>query len=48
MKISVAKVIGVVGTVLGLIATLISGWSNDKAMKEAVKKEVEKALQNKQ
>lgn len=48
MKINVVKVISVAGTILGLIGTLASGWSRDKAMEETVKKEVEKALQNKQ
>ena len=48
MKINVVKVISVAGTVLGLIGTLASGWSSGKAMEETVKKEVEKALQNKQ
>ena len=47
MQINIVKLISVAGTVLSLIGTVASGWSRDKTMEETVKKEVEKALKNK-
>ena len=47
MQINIVKLISVAGTVLSLIGAVASGWSRDKTMEETVKKEVEKALKNK-
>lgn len=46
-KDNVVKIIGVVGTVLGLGATLLNNYSNDQNMKKTVAEEVAKALANK-
>lgn len=46
-KDSVVKIIGVVGTVLGLGATLLTNYSNDQNMKKTVAEEVAKALADK-
>ena len=47
MRINIVKLISIAGTVLSLIGSVASGWSRDKTMEETVKKEVEKALKNK-
>lgn len=46
LKIDFIKVAGTLGTVMGLAATLISGWSQDKAMKNEVEKAVKEAIAN--
>ena len=46
-KDSVIKIIGVVGTVLGVGATLLNNYSNDQNMKKTVAEEVAKALADK-
>lgn len=46
-KFDVVKVVGVVGTVLSVVGTLASSWTNDKKMDETVAKKVEEALKNK-
>lgn len=45
-KIDAVKVISVAGTVLGLVGTLASNWTQKKTMDETIKKEVEKAVQS--
>lgn len=46
-KVNVTRLIGTVGTLLGLAATLASEYSNKKDMEETVAKEVAKALAEK-
>lgn len=46
-KFNGVKVVGIVGTVLGVAATLVSNWTQQKTMDETIKKEVEKALTSK-
>lgn len=46
-KDSVIKIIGIVGTVLGVGATLLNNYSNDQNMKKTVAEEVAKALSDK-
>lgn len=46
-KIDVTKIIGIGGTILGLAATLASGYSSKKEMEKTVADEVAKALANK-
>lgn len=46
-KIDVTKVLGIGGTILGLAATLVSGYSSKKEMEKTVAEEVAKALANK-
>lgn len=46
-KIDVTKLIGIGGTILGLAATLASGYSSKKEMEKTVADEVAKALANK-
>jgi hypothetical protein len=46
-KETVAKIIGVGGTLLGLAATLMGNYTNDQKMKNAVAEEVAKALAEK-
>lgn len=46
-KPDMVKVIGIAGTVLGLVGTLASNWTNEKKMTETIKEEVKKALENK-
>ena len=46
-KDNVVKIIGIVGTVLGLGATLLNNYSNDQNMKKTVAEEVAKALADK-
>ena len=38
------KIASIGGMILGFAGTALSGWGADQAMKEAVKKEVSKAL----
>lgn len=40
------KVIGLVATVIGLGATLITDWVNDKKMDERIEEKVNEALSN--
>lgn len=40
------KVIGIAATVLGMGATLITSWVDDKKMDEKIIKKVEEALAN--
>lgn len=44
MKINIVKVASVVGTVLGLAGTLVSGWAGQRAMQNEVAKQVAEAL----
>lgn len=44
MTFNIVKVVNIAGTVLGIASTIISGWAGQKTMKEAVAKEVAKAL----
>ena len=44
VKIDFVTLAGVLGTVMGVAATLISGWSQDKAMKDEVQKAVAEAI----
>ena len=46
MKIDFVKIAGALGTIMGWTATLISGWSQDKAMKSEVDKAVKEAIAN--
>lgn len=46
MKLNVVKVLSIVSTVIGIGSSVLSGVSQDKMIKETIKKEVEKALQN--
>lgn len=47
-KDTVVKIIGLVGTGLGLVATLASNYSSEQTMKKTVAEEVAKALADKQ
>lgn len=47
MKIDTTKLISIVGTVLGIAATLLTGLAQQKRMEVAVKEEVAKVLQAK-
>lgn len=47
MKIDVVKTVSIVGTVLGVGATLLSNWATKKDMNDTIKEEVAKALKNK-
>lgn len=47
VKPNLVTVIKIAGTVMGLAGTLASNWTQDKMIKETIKKEVEKALKNK-
>jgi fructose-1-phosphate kinase PfkB-like protein len=47
-KINVIKVVNVVGTALGIVASLVTGWAQHKTMEKTVEKCVEAALKNKQ
>lgn len=47
-KDTVVKVIGLIGTGLGLVATLASNYSSEQTMKKTVAEEVAKALADKQ
>ena len=44
MKINIVKVASVMGTVLGLEGTLISGWAGQQATKKEIAKQVAEAL----
>lgn len=44
IKVDPVKIIGIAGTVLSLVGTLASGWSNEKKMDETVTKKVNEAL----
>lgn len=46
-KPDMVKVISIAGTVLGLVGTLASDWTNEKKMTKTIKEEVKKALENK-
>ena len=46
-KIDAVKVLGLLGTGLGLAATLLSNYSAEKEMKKTVAEEVAKALAQK-
>lgn len=43
-KFNKFKLIGIVGTALGLASTLIANYADDRVMEETVKEEVNKAL----
>lgn len=43
-KINKFKLIGIVGTALGLASTLIANYVDDRVVEETVKEEVNKAL----
>lgn len=45
MKINKLKVIGIIGTLLGLAATAISDYANDKQLDDKVENAVKKALE---
>lgn len=47
VKPNLVSVIKIVGTVFGIAGTLASNWTQDRMIKETIKKEVEKALENK-
>jgi hypothetical protein len=47
MAFNIVKVVNVVGSVLGIAGTLLTGWAGQKAMKENIAKEVAKALAEK-
>lgn len=44
MAINIVKVASIVGTVLGLAGSLVSGWAGSRAMKDEVAKQVAEAL----
>ena len=44
MKIDVTKIIGGVGLVLSVVATIMSGVANDRKMKDVVDKVVDEKL----
>lgn len=44
VKIDFVTLAGVLSAVMGVAATLISGWSQDKAMKDEVQKAVAEAI----
>ena len=46
MRIDMGKVIGIIGTVLGLAGTVVSNVAQQKTMKETITKEVSEALKN--
>lgn len=45
-KIDVIKIIGIVGTVMGMTATLLSNYANDKTMEKTINEKVNEALKN--
>lgn len=45
-KIDGAKILGILGAFLGLVATLISGAASDKKMKVEIENEVARQLSN--
>ena len=46
-KPDVVKVVSIAGTVLGLVGTLASNWTNEKKMTKTIEEEVKKALEKK-
>lgn len=46
LKIDLVKVLGLTGTALGIVATLVSNIAQKKQMQETITKEVAKALEN--
>ena len=47
-KIDAVKVVSIGATVLGLVGTLATNWTQKKTMDETIKKEVAKALSKEQ
>ena len=45
-KIDIVKVVNIVGTVLGIASTLLSGWAGQKATKDTIAEQVAEALAN--
>lgn len=44
VKIDFIKMAGALGTIMALASTLLSGWSQDKVMKDEVQKAVTEAI----
>lgn len=48
MKTNTIKIIGVVSTIVGVAATLVGNWVNDKKMEEEIALKIDEALSNKE
>lgn len=46
-KDKIIQIIGVTGTILSVVATLLNSWSQDKNMERLVETKVNEALKNK-
>lgn len=45
-KYDVVKIIGFAATILGLASTMLTGWSQQRAMEQAIDEKVDEALAN--
>lgn len=46
-KNDIVRILGIAGTILGMAASLLSGWANEKKMEQTVDKKVKEALAEK-
>ena len=46
-NIDVVKIVSIAGTVLGLTASLINGWSQQKNMEKSISEKVNEVISNK-
>lgn len=45
-KVDAIKIIGIAGTVLGMAATLLSGYASEKNMEKTINEKVNEAMKN--